>query len=175
MTLVLLDEDILAADLGWRLCFGIGALLGLGILLVRRHVPESPRWLFIHGHADDADRVVGEIERTIVDETGRDLPQPERDPIEIRQRRSTSFVEIARTMVKAYPRRSVLGLGPVLLGHLFDTVGRKVMITISYVGSGLLLIGTAALLSSGAFGAWTLTLAWCAIFSWPRPGRARPT
>jgi MFS family permease len=54
--------------------------------------------------------------------------------------------------------------GRVVLGHLFDTVGRRVMITISYVGSGLLLLLAAALLSGGAFGAWTLTLAWCAIF-----------
>jgi MFS family permease len=210
MTLVLLDENILAADIGWRVCcFGIGAVLGLGILLVRRHVPESPRWLFIHGHDREADRLVEDIERTIAEETGRELPPPEGEPIEIRQRTSTSFVEIARTMVRCYPRRSVLGLGlfigqaflynavfftqalvlstffgvasgsigwyiiplalgnfagPMLLGHLFDTVGRRVMISISYVGSGLLLAGTAALLSAGVFGAWTLTLAWCLIF-----------
>jgi MFS family permease len=165
--------------------------------------------MFIHGRADEADRTVADIERTIVEETGRELPPPEGEPIRIRQRRSTSFVEIARTMVKSYPRRSVLGLGlfvgqaflynavfftqalvlstffkvesgsigwyiiplalgnfagPLLLGHLFDSVGRRVMITISYIGSGLLLVGTAALLAQGVFGAWTLTLAWCAIF-----------
>jgi MFS family permease len=74
MTLVLLDENILAADIGWRVCFGIGAVLGLGILLVRRHVPESPRWLFIHGHDREADRLAEEIERTIAEETGRKLP-----------------------------------------------------------------------------------------------------
>src|SRR3954471_12221851 len=47
--LVFLDDGIFAADIGWRLAFAIGAVLGLGILLVRRNVPESPRWLFIHG------------------------------------------------------------------------------------------------------------------------------
>jgi hypothetical protein len=105
MTLVLLDENILAADIGWRVCFGIGAVLGLGILLVRRHVPESPRWLFIHGHDREADRLAEEIERTIAEETGRELPPPAGEPIEIRQRKSTSFVEIARTMVRHRPRR----------------------------------------------------------------------
>src|SRR3954462_14813375 len=40
--LVLLDSSIFAADLGWRLAFGLGAILGLAILLVRRGVPESP-------------------------------------------------------------------------------------------------------------------------------------
>jgi hypothetical protein len=62
-------------------------------------VPESPRWLFIHGHDREADRLVEDIERTIAEETGRELPPPEGEPIEIRQRKSTSFVEIARTMV----------------------------------------------------------------------------
>jgi MFS family permease len=96
MTLILLDKNILAADIGWRVCFGVGAVLGLGILLVRRHVPESPHWLFIHGHDREADRLVDVIEHTIADETGRDLPEPEGRATEVRQRRSTSFVEIAR-------------------------------------------------------------------------------
>ncbi len=51
-TLVLLDPNLIALDLGWRLCFGIGAVLGVGVLLVRRLVPESPRWLFTHGRPE---------------------------------------------------------------------------------------------------------------------------
>jgi hypothetical protein len=41
---VLLDTSLFAPDIGGRLAFGIGAVLGLGILIVRRHLPECPRW-----------------------------------------------------------------------------------------------------------------------------------
>jgi hypothetical protein len=47
LSLLLLDKELFAPNLGWRLAFGLGAVLGLGILLVRRNVPESPRWMFI--------------------------------------------------------------------------------------------------------------------------------
>src|SRR4051812_2062015 len=49
LSLALLDKSLLSADLGWRLAFGLGAVLSFGILLVRRNVPESPRWLMLHG------------------------------------------------------------------------------------------------------------------------------
>jgi MFS family permease len=105
---LLLDKDIFSADLGWRLAFFIGALLAIGIMLVRRNVPESPRWLMVHGREREADKLVRGIEREVEARTDEPLEEPD-DAIEIRQRESTGFTEIARTLFSRYPRRSVLG------------------------------------------------------------------
>ena len=69
-TLVLLDPSVLATNIGWRVCFFMGAVLGLAILFVRRHLPESPRWLFTHGRVAEADRIVDDIERQVRESTG---------------------------------------------------------------------------------------------------------
>jgi MFS family permease len=188
----LLNESLFAADIGWRLAFGMGAVLGFGILLVRRHVPESPRWLFIHGRVEEAERIVDEIEREVEQEVARPLPEPEQE-IVVRQRDVIPFREIARVAFKRYPRRSVLCLalvigqaflynavtfdlgtilstffdvtssavpyylvafalgnfmGPLLLGRLFDTVGRVPMIAGTYLGSAALTAVVAILLLS---------------------------
>ncbi|WP_232778511.1 MFS transporter [Carbonactinospora thermoautotrophica] len=210
----LLDKEIFAADVGWRIAFGLGAALGLGILLVRRNVPESPRWLFIHGRVREAEELVRGIEQRVAQETGQRLEEPDRY-ITVRTRGPIGFGLIAKTMMRVYPRRTVLGLalfigqaflynavfftqalvlskylgvpsgrvplyilplavgnflGPLMLGRLFDTVGRRVMISTSYIGSGLLLMGTAELFQRDLLTATTLTLCWCTVFFFASAG-----
>src|SRR5215471_5859744 len=205
-TLVLLDPNLLPIDFGWRLGFGIGAVLGLFVLAARRHVPESPRWLIIHGQHERAQRVVGGIEARLA------ASSPATSPVElltIRPRSHVALSLVVRTMLREYPRRSVLGLvlitsqaflynaifftyalvltrfydvapadtglylfpfaaanflGPVVLGPLFDRLGRRVMISATYALSALLLLTTGALFAAGNLTAFGQTALWGAIF-----------
>src|SRR2546421_4361154 len=103
--------------LNWRVCFGLGFILGIAILLVRRHVPESPRWLFIHGREEEAERIVDEIEAEVRADTGAALPEP-REAITVRQRRAIPFREIASVAIRRYPHRALLGLA-LFIGQAF--------------------------------------------------------
>ncbi|HTQ16785.1 MFS transporter [Mycobacterium sp.] len=208
-SLVLLNTSNFPADVGWRLAFGIGAIFGIFVLVVRRNVPESPRWLFIHGRNQEAEQVVGEIEAEVQRETGEALPEPRGKPLTVRQRETISFVEIARVAFKLYPRRAVLGLalfigqaflyngvtfnlgtlltkfygvaaamvplffilwalsnfaGPLLLGRLMDTVGRKPIIALSYLGSAAMAVVLAVLFGNQTGGVWLFIAVLAATF-----------
>ena len=208
VALVLLDESIFPRDTGWRLAFGTGAILGLAILLVRRHVPESPRWLFIHGREEEAERIVDQIEADVQADVGRPLSPP-RGEIVVRQRRSIPFGEIARVARRRYPRRAALGLalfvgqaflynavtfdlgtvlnkffdvgsssvpyfmvifalgnflGPLFLGRLFDTVGRKPMISGTYFGAAFLTTVLGVLLATNELTAASFIALVCVTF-----------
>jgi MFS family permease len=211
----LTNPSLLPPDLGWRLAFGMGAVLGLGILLVRRHVPESPRWLMMHGRFKEADEVVNMIEHEVMKEDKiNSLPEPE-GSILIRPVGTVSFLRIAKTMIKEYPTRSLVGfslmvgqaflynaifftyglvlttfykipnsnvglylipfaigniLGPLTIGRLFDTIGRRKMISFTYIVSGILLAITGWLFTQGVLNAVTQTICWSVIFFFASAG-----
>ena len=201
VAILLLDKTLLSASVGWRLSFLLGAILGLGVLFVRRNVPESPRWLFIHGQEEEAERIVRSIEHDVEEEEETHLREPQQT-ITVRQREVIPFREIAKTAFQRYPRRAILGLalfigqaflyngvtfnlgilyttfwkvsssfvpvflivfalgnflGPLLLGRLFDTVGRKPMIAGTYLGSAVIAAVMAALFTGHSLGGspWT--------------------
>src|SRR6516165_2047759 len=212
-TLVLLDPRNVPIWLGWRCAFGIGATLGLIVIFFRRWIPESPRWLMIHGRNEEAEKIVTDVERLINDrqETAkrRNGETAITQPMRIRTRTHTPWREIWDAIVHEHRRRSFLGfvlmstqaffynaifftyalvlirfynvpeqnvggyllpfalgnvLGPLLLGHLFDTIGRKKMITATYGLAGILLALTGWLFHAGVLTAQTQTLAWTIIF-----------
>ena len=108
-SLLLLDRDLFALDVGWRIAFGLAAIMGFAILLVRRNVPESPRWLFLHGHDAEAERVTRDIERQVVESTGQELIPPRRR-IRVKQRGPMGIGEIASVVFRLYPKRTFVGL-----------------------------------------------------------------
>jgi len=207
-TVIVLDPNRFPISLGWRFAFAIGATLGLVVIFFRRWIPESPRWLMIHGRNAEAEEIVDRVERRFVSDP-ETLPAHDSPPTRIQTRTHTPWREIWKAVVHEHRRRSFLGfvlmltqaffynaifftyalvlmrfygvpeqsvgayllpfalgnvLGPIVLGHLFDTVGRKQMIAATYGVSGILLALTGWLFHAGLLTAQTQTLAWTIIF-----------
>jgi len=204
----LLDPELVGPDLGWRIAFGSGAVLGLVILFLRRYLPESPRWLMIHGREGEARKVMDEIEARVM-ASGHPVLPPFKPTLSLGDPHKMTLASVARTLLKHYPGRTTLGLvlmasqafvynaifftyalvltkfygiaadrvglyilpfaignflGPVLLGPLFDTFGRKPMIAATYALAGILLAITGHLFEIGVLTATTQTAMWSVVF-----------
>ena len=110
LTIGLLNPDLIPEHLGWRLCFGVGAVLGVSIVLVRRLIPESPRWLMTHRRVEEAEAVVSSIEDQITREKGpASLPIAE-GSITVHAQPLVTFGTVARQLWNVYPRRLALGI-----------------------------------------------------------------
>jgi len=214
LTLVFLNPEIFPESIGWRLCFVLGAVLGVAIIIVRRVIPESPRWLMTHGRVQDAEAVVSQIEGQVAQDRSTALPNPH-GTITVYARPHATIATVARELFQSYPRRTVLGiglmvtqsfmynavsftypllltkyyavpsadiglyiipfalgnfLGPLLLGRLFDTVGRKLMISLTYGIAGILLGLMGYLFWTGSLTLVTHMLFWSSIFFFASAG-----
>ncbi|HEX7789424.1 MAG TPA: MFS transporter [Afipia sp.] len=210
--IVLLDPRVIDPEAGWRLAFLTGAGLGLVVFVMRFWIPESPRWLMIHGRPEQALKIITEIERSA--QPGRRAPDQSLPKILLKMRTHTPLREVAITLFRTYRSRALVGLmlmvaqaffynaifftyalvltdffaipaahvgwyilpfaagnflGPVLLGSLFDTFGRRRMIALTYGVSGLLLAVSGYLFSIGVLNAQTQTIVWMVIFFFASP------
>ena len=205
---LLMNGNLLPTNIGWRLAFSVGAILGFGVFYLRLSVPESPRWLMLRGREEEADKIVGQIEKQVSEKKGK-LPEPAGEKLSLRVRDHTPWNEIFHNMLIDNRKRSILALilmvgqsfffnavfftyglvvtkfyhvdarrlplhllpfaiasflGPLVLGRLFDSIGRKPMIAATYALSGLMLGATVIPFVHGALTAKTLNICFSLVF-----------
>ena len=208
-SIVLLDPARFGPDTGWRLAFLIGSGLGLVIFFLRTWIPESPRWLVIHGREAEAEKIIQDIETRV---HAHGAPYPDAStltPLRLRPRANTPLRQVVQTLFVTFRTRTLLGLtlmgaqaffynaifftyalvltgfynvpsyqvgwyilpfalgnalGPLVLGHLFDSIGRKPMIAFTYAMSGVLLAGSGWLFAHQLLDAAGQTIIWTVVF-----------
>ncbi|RKR72988.1 MFS transporter [Frondihabitans australicus] len=210
-----LNHSLFAVNVGWRLAFFIGPVIGIGIIWLRRNIPESPRWYMTHGYEQRAEDTVAEIEARVQSEGGTLEPVDDSQAIEVKRTDSIPFRQIWRVLWLKYPKRTVTGLammitqsflynaiffsyalvlenfyhtsssstqyyffpfaignliGPLVLGRLFDTIGRRKMIFATYLLAGIVLAVSAVLFQAGVLNATTQTIFWCVAFFFASAG-----
>jgi MFS family permease len=212
-TFILLNQ--MSPNLGWRIGFLLGPILGALIWRLRRHLPESPRWLIMHGREQEAEENIKIIEDE-VEASGQTLSRvDESQAIDIKPGEDHGYLALVKVLFSRYPSRSTLSAtlmitqsflynaifftytlvltkfygvssgdaplyliafcvgnlaGPLLLGRFFDSIGRRKMISGTYILAGILLAITAYLFKVGALNAFTQTVAWCIIFFFASAG-----
>jgi MFS family permease len=210
--LVILNH--LSSTISWRIGFLLGPVLALAVLYVRRNLPESPRWLVMHGRADEAEQAMRRIEEESGQETARD-GLDETPAIELKPLTDLGYLALAIVLFKKMARRSILSaslmitqsflynaifftyalvlasvyhvpggsiplyfiafavgnlVGPLVLGPLFDTIGRRVMISFTYILAGVLLAATAWAFDAKMLGAFSQTILWSVVFFFASAG-----
>jgi MFS family permease len=213
-TFILLN--VMSPSIGWRIGFLLGPVLGLVILLVRRNLPESPRWQIMNGRQQAAEESIAYIEHEVERSSGKTLPPVEESrAIDLLPAENIGYLALIRVLFREFPSRAVLGaslmisqsflynaifftytlvlgkfygvaptsaplfliafavgnlIGPLAIGHFFDTIGRKTMIAGTYLTSGILLGISAFLFNAGLLTATTQTISWCVIFFFASAG-----
>jgi MFS family permease len=214
-TLVILNPHIVPYQIGWRLGFGVGAVIGGGILYLRRFIPESPRWLLVHGRVQEAEEIVGGIERLVAASEHLKLSEaPAEFTLRLKARQRFGLGAFVRPLLTQYRSRAVLAftlmvaqaftynaifftyalvlsryygepadrtglfmlpfaagnfLGPLMLGHLFDTLGRRRMIAGTFTISAIILIATGWLFSHDLLTTFSQTVWWTVMFFFASP------
>jgi MFS family permease len=209
VAVALLNPALIYPEFGWRLAFLTGAVLGVVVFLIRMWIPESPRWLAIHGREAEGEAVVAGIERRFRAEGARLKPVAASAAIRLRSRDHTPLAEVFDTLFRRHRMRTFVGLtlmaaqaffynaifftyalvltkfyavsagdvgwyilpfalgnflGPVVLGRRFDTHGRRLMISVTYALSGVLLIAVGAAFERDLLSAAAQTVGWMIVF-----------